>query len=795
MSSRRPVTTRFLAIALLLVLAALQLSTLAVTSPTMDEALHIVRGYAFAARGDDRLRLRGPILPNALSGLSLLLLEPDLELAPADDPLWLDSEGAGLSERFLWANAAAPQRIVFLARLPIIFFGVLLGAFVFRWAAERSGAMPALGALMFYAFCPNLLAHARLATTDVVTAATFMISAYAFQCALDRPGVAPRVLSGVALGLALASKFSAAVLPAAFFIQSAVRAWRGRGDRRARLAPVMTALATTGMGALTLWAIYGFTVGPLQPGGIALPAPYYWAEWQALFKYVGSDELLPAYLFGQIAYGGWWYYFLVAFLAKTTLPALAMMLLALAGTFRTRAWTRDLSLWLAPGLLLVSLFFSPQDIGYRYLLPLLPFIFVAGADVIAAASRLRWAQAGVVILLVWQVWGTLSIHPYYLAYFNELAGGPDRGRYILSDSNIDWGQDLIGLKHYVDRYQIEHLKLSYFGIAPPSAYGMQVEALPPVRNAMYDQGAWWLYTYYPPDPPPGIYAISVANLMGGMWIDQETYAYFRDRPPDTTIGHSIYIYTIPARGAPVNLSLSGLQIDQIDPATYARFGTNDVRPRWFDATRSLIAPRGRAWVAKADAQPSAAELAGVFDGILPEVRTRTINDDRPYSLYHFDLGAQLEEAASQSEHTIAWSAELDPNMQPPNRGVLPVKFAETAELLGYQIGNDPGSGNLSLVTYWRACSRVVTPLQLFVHALSADGQIVAQEDRLDAPAYGWRAGDVLAQVNRLALSAQSGAVWIQVGLYNAETGERLPVIVNGREVDRRLLLKQIGADE
>jgi hypothetical protein len=167
------------------------------------------------------------------------------------------------------------------------------------------------------------------------------------------------------------------------------------------------------------------------------------------------------------------------------------------------------------------------------------------------------------LLLFWQAIGTLRIYPYYLTYFNEIAGGPDGGRYILSDSNIDWGQDMAGLKNYLQQNRIDQINLSYFGIAHPTAYGLTTEALPPVRTAMHDQGAWWLKTYYPANPAPGTYAISVANLMGGIWIDPAEYAYFRERKPDTTIGNSIYIYTIAPRGPAANLSLAGLQIDQM----------------------------------------------------------------------------------------------------------------------------------------------------------------------------------------------------------------------------------------
>jgi hypothetical protein len=96
-----------------------------------------------------------------------------------------------------------------------------------------------------------------------------------------------------------------------------------------------------------------------------------------------------------------------------------------------------------------------------------------------------------------------------------------------------------------------------------------------------------------------------------------------------------------------------------------------------------------------------------------------------------------------------------------------------------------------LITYWQAGDHVIAPLQLFVHAIAPDGSIVAQEDRLDASAFGWRTGDLIAQINHLALPDRSGSVWIEIGLYNADSGDRLPVIIDDREIDHRLLLYQI----
>ena len=41
---------------------------------------------------------------------------------------------------------------------------------------------------------------------------------------------------------------------------------------------------------------------------------------------------------------------------------------------------------------------------------------------------------------------SVLIHPDYLSYFNGLAGGPEKGIHYFADSNIDWGEDIKGLK-------------------------------------------------------------------------------------------------------------------------------------------------------------------------------------------------------------------------------------------------------------------------------------------------------------------------------------------------------------
>ena len=131
----------------------------------------------------------------------------------------------------------------------------------------------------------------------------------------------------------------------------------------------------------------------------------------------------------------------------------------------------------------------------------------------------------------------LRVHPNYLAYFNEAAGGPAQGWRWLVDSNVDWGQELPGLKRYMDTNGIGRVTLCYFGTADPAYYGIAADRLP---------------SYQPPPPstvvravhPGDVVAISATHLQG-LYLDpdmQPLMALFRARQPIAAIGHSIFVY-------------------------------------------------------------------------------------------------------------------------------------------------------------------------------------------------------------------------------------------------------------
>jgi hypothetical protein len=94
----------------------------------------------------------------------------------------------------------------------------------------------------------------------------------------------------------------------------------------------------------------------------------------------------------------------------------------------------------------------------------------------------------------------------------------------------------------MEQEDVEHVKLSWFGSARPEAYGIPHDLLP---GLPYGFSAWQDPPFNPEHPEPGIYAISVSNLVGVAFPDHDLYAWFRAREPSTKIGYSIFVYRVP----------------------------------------------------------------------------------------------------------------------------------------------------------------------------------------------------------------------------------------------------------
>lgn len=696
-------------------------------SATVDEQSHLFRGTAYLQAGATHFLLGHPILASTLSALPLFT-EADLQL-PLDHPAWQTGDWSVAGDVFLWQINDNPQRLLFLGRLPVIWFTLLLGALVFRWGREFAGPRAALLALGLLLLDPNVLANGRLITGDALVALFFTMTLYGYWRWAEKRGqqAANLALTGAGLGLAAATKFNAALLLPILGVIGLYLAWQRRSWR-----PLLALLAAGFIGWGIIWLVYGLAVRPL-PGG---------AFWNDLFwelQYFGKPH--GAYLAGRYSVTGWWYYFIVAFLLKTPLPSLILLLAALILQFFTKSahYVKLFLLWPAAAYFAFSLT-SSLNIGYRYLLPMLPFLFLFTAVTFARSRRpspqIIWggtAAAALLLLLI-----SLTVWPDYIPYFNQLAQG--RGWQILSDSNVDWGQDLPALANWQQDREVP-LYLSYFGTAHPSAYGVQFTPLPTWAPGP-EQANPARQTFNPVRPAPGWYAISVTNLHGVvLGEDRDTFAWFRSQTPDDQVGGSIFLYQVPAQGPAVNLALSNLTPADLAPALQDALATNDLHVRWFNAATSFIWPREGGWLAvPADNSPEAALVS-----FWPETAVRR---QAGQILYLLPPPPDIEWPGA--EKTISG----------------PVTF------LGVQLIAQDAS-EISLITAWQVNESQQRPLKIFVHALDAHGEILGQWDDLDVAATNWMPGDVFVQFHRFAVTNSSELAALATGMYDSSTLQRI----------------------
>ncbi|MFL6234977.1 MAG: ArnT family glycosyltransferase [Thermoanaerobaculia bacterium] len=435
---RRIWAGRLLPWALLILFALRGLAAMRADGTTADEPLHLGYGERALAAGTF-LRDDGTL--NSKMPVSVLNALPET----------LANRSGTLS----W-----PQRL-FIARLPSLLLGVLLGWLVWSWARALFGLRGGALALLLYTFCPNVLAHTHLVTTDISTSLAMFAATYAFWRYLDRPGRGRLLLAVAAFGLAQLTKTTAAFLLPVFTLILAFRVTARRD--LIRFAGLLLLLGLGALVALNAGFLGEGTGTPLKGytfvsdgfkklaatpvlRDVPLPLPYAYVQGLDMVSR-DSRARYWTYLRGRYSETGFRSYFLWAFLVKVPVATQLLLLLALGlwASGRLRAPGAEAFLLMPVTFLLLyfSLFFR-LGIGIRYLLPAFPFLFVFAGRVAAfrpSGQWARWQPAAVAALALWLAVASFSFHPQYLSYFNEIAGGPANGWRWLLDSNLDWGQD------------------------------------------------------------------------------------------------------------------------------------------------------------------------------------------------------------------------------------------------------------------------------------------------------------------------------------------------------------------
>jgi len=527
-------------------------------------------------RNDYRLYPVNPPLVKMIASVPLLLMEPVTDWQRFSPQYGLRSEWA-VGEDFIAANGERSFRLFTVARLACIPFSLVGAITCFLWARDLYGSSAGLLAAAFWCLSPNILGNAALITPDVPAAALGVTAAYRLQAWMRTFSWRNALIAGMVLGLAELCKFT--LLPLLILWPLLVVSVSFASPKQRDWTPlVFTAasqLATMlSVAILVINVGYGFQ-GTLRPLGSlpfistklagdraddATPANRYlktmWKNCPVPLpeSYIAGIDIQQhdfehgkwSFLAGNVKHGGWWYYYLYALAIKVPVGFWILTAWATTHAYHTRRSSRNQ--WIAQALLLahpvVLATIVSAHTGFsrylRYMLPVFPFMHIWTSQVIRLWScRMRVSGRRTIImrrllassLIAWSIISGISVCPHNLSYFNELVGGPANGHHHLIDGNIDWGQDLLLLRRWIDKHpSARPLTIAYFGGFDPHAVNLNFPETP-----RRDCGEALMSNSI----APGWHAISVTLLH----YPSGAYCYFRDRDPVARIGFSINIYS------------------------------------------------------------------------------------------------------------------------------------------------------------------------------------------------------------------------------------------------------------
>jgi hypothetical protein len=324
--------------------------------------------------------------------------------------------------------------------------------------------------------------------------------------------------------------------------------------------------ATTILAVVILWAFYGFRYAA-RPAGLVMNPTL--NEYAAPLKgmngwvigHLANWRLLPeSYLMGMTdihyaaqqyaifllghdyAHGVWWY-FPVALSIKTSLGLIGLVVLAgialVSGRLRQG---RELAYLVVPGAIyLAAAILSGMNIGTRHVLFLYPLAALLAAAGLAALVRhnRRWVWIGGA-LVACHVISSLAVFPAEMAYANEAWGGAANTHKYLSDSSVDWAQQLPHVKRWVDAHPGEECWFAYSAYPDlrPQAYGIPCHPLPTAHTGG---------EILPVDVPETIHGyllLSADDLEACDWPSDQLNVFerFRWMPMAEQIDHSVFVY-------------------------------------------------------------------------------------------------------------------------------------------------------------------------------------------------------------------------------------------------------------
>jgi len=463
-------------------LPLLRYAFLRANSTTFDELTHLQAGYRYWQCGEFANNPEHPPLVKLLAAFPIRHWKISGYPGPCGAQV-IKSRQTDLPIAIAIYRSAYGSEILWKARSVLILFPFLLLFAIFFAVRSWFGDLAAAVAVLLFTFEPNLLSNGSLVTTDMAASAFMFISVGAAIEFTRRPSWLRMLGVSLAMGLALASKHSAVLLPVILLATMLVAQIVPGGQSRAsywRIAGSWVLMCVIGVGVL--WASYGFRYAALpheqQPSydlaatfaaehmghSVKATAVLFAAHHRLLpeaylagLTDIFTSDSRPTYFFGQRHPAGFWYYFPIALAIKLTIGMMALCVLALC---IPAVWKRYggivAPLLVFPAIYLAIAMTGKLNIGVRHVLPVIPFLVVlAGLGGAMLLRKSRGSALVAVALIAFFLVSALRSAPHQLSYANEIFGGPNHLHRYLGDSNVDWGQSSDALLSYL---QAQHLE-------------------------------------------------------------------------------------------------------------------------------------------------------------------------------------------------------------------------------------------------------------------------------------------------------------------------------------------------
>jgi hypothetical protein len=441
-------------------------------SPATDEPSHI--GAAVSMIEAHKLIAPGshPPLARLVAAIPLWIDGARLPQCRGQTMVGTEDLGYGLGTEVLYDGNKPFMTLLTHARLAMLIFPCIALLYVYLLGRWLAGPLVAMLATIFFSLDPTLLGHGIWVGNDIAGCAGFLVAIYHGLQWLRDASWKNAIIAGIAGGLAVSTKFSCVLaLPAIALVALFIKPqWR----KLIQQAGVVGLVAF-----MTLWGTYFFNIGSLgdqegmnisaaQTPTDNAPAKAMREKWERIPGWIRNTPIpMPscflgiarlmlhnhfghaAYLNGEVRGDGWWYYFPEVFVLKTPLGFLAALLVATIVFVAGRRWTAwpYAAILIPPAIVLASSMASKLDIGVRYLLPAIPFLYLF-ATMQLARGTLVWLLG---ILMLFTAIETAVVHPDYMSYFNLAVGGPAHGDRYALDNNLDWNQDVLRLATWIEQ--------------------------------------------------------------------------------------------------------------------------------------------------------------------------------------------------------------------------------------------------------------------------------------------------------------------------------------------------------